>query len=171
MQTAYLVRRKADSFLYVMKKLVLEQLGEKEAAEAENECQVLSKLRNHLNIVKVVEYFKDEGRLCIVMEYADGGDLNALLKSRNGALLREHQVLDYFVQVCLAMKHVHDRKVLHRDIKSANIFLTHNQTVVKLGDFGIAHALNSTMELARTACGAWEAHGAHCIARPAGSGY
>eukprot|EP00966_Prymnesium_polylepis_P092186 2134407-Prymnesium_polylepis.1 len=51
------------------------------------------------------------------------------------------------------MKHVHDRKVLHRDIKSQNIFLTQGRKVVKLGDFGIAHALNSTVELARTACG------------------
>ena len=51
------------------------------------------------------------------------------------------------------MKHVHDRKVLHRDIKSQNVFLTQNRRVVKLGDFGIARVLNSTAELARTACG------------------
>ena len=62
-------------------------------------------------------------------------------------------MLDYFVQLCLAMKHVHDRKVLHRDIKSQNIFLTQNCRVLKLGDFGIARVLNSTVELARTACG------------------
>ena len=42
-------------------------------------------------------------------------------------------MLDYFVQLCLAMKHVHDRKVLHRDIKSQNVFLTQNRRVVKLG--------------------------------------
>ena len=65
----------------------------------------------------------------------------------------EEQVLDWFVQLCLAMKHVHDRKVLHRDIKSQNVFLTQNRKVVKLGDFGIARVLNSTVELAKTACG------------------
>ena len=54
-------------------------------------------------------------------------------------------MLDYFVQLCLAMKHVHDRKVLHRDIKSQNVFLTQNRRVLKLGDFGIARVLTSTI--------------------------
>lgn len=44
---------------------------------------------------------------------------------------------DYFVQICLAIKHVHDRKILHRDLKTQNIFLTRND-IIKLGDFGIA---------------------------------
>ena len=43
--------------------------------------------------------------------------------------------------------------MLHRDIKSQNIFLTQNRRVLKLGDFGIARVLNSTIELAKTACG------------------
>ncbi|XP_022786792.1 serine/threonine-protein kinase Nek5-like [Stylophora pistillata] len=66
--------------------------------------------------------------------------------------LPEDQVLDYFVQICLGLKHVHDRKILHRDLKSQNIFLTKNG-IVKLGDFGIARVLHSTMELARTCIG------------------
>ncbi|KAL6036298.1 hypothetical protein STEG23_024034, partial [Scotinomys teguina] len=61
-------------------------------------------------------------------------------------------ILDWFVQICLALKHVHDRKILHRDIKSQNIFLTKGGTV-QLGDFGIARVLNSTVELARTCIG------------------
>ncbi|CAJ0963399.1 unnamed protein product [Ranitomeya imitator] len=61
-------------------------------------------------------------------------------------------ILDWFVQLCLALKHVHDRKILHRDIKSQNIFLTKSGTI-QLGDFGIARVLNSTIELARTCIG------------------
>jgi len=57
-----------------------------------------------------------------------------------------------FVQLCLALKHVHDRKVLHRDLKSQNIFLMHNG-MIKLGDFGIARVLKHTMEMAKTAIG------------------
>lgn len=60
--------------------------------------------------------------------------------------------MDYFVQVCLALKHIHDRKVLHRDIKSQNIFLT-KQNMVKLGDFGIAKVLDSTKQQVRTMVG------------------
>uniref|UniRef100_A0A2D4NTH2 non-specific serine/threonine protein kinase n=1 Tax=Micrurus surinamensis TaxID=129470 RepID=A0A2D4NTH2_MICSU len=64
----------------------------------------------------------------------------------------EDQIMDWFVQICLALKHVHDRKILHRDIKSQNIFLTKDGTI-QLGDFGIARVLNSTVELARTCIG------------------
>lgn len=50
------------------------------------------------------------------------------------------------------MKHVHDRKILHRDLKSQNVFLT-KKGIVKLGDFGIAKVLNATAENAVTIVG------------------
>ena len=52
------------------------------------------------------------------MDYCDGGDLHSRLQAQRGILLGEDQILDWFVQITLALKHVHDRKVLHRDIKS-----------------------------------------------------
>jgi NIMA (never in mitosis gene a)-related kinase len=60
--------------------------------------------------------------------------------------------LDIFTQCCLALKHIHDRKIVHRDIKAQNIFLTKNK-IVKLGDFGIAKVLNNTMQLCRSMVG------------------
>ncbi|CAF4426268.1 unnamed protein product, partial [Rotaria magnacalcarata] len=54
----------------------------------------------------------------------------------------EELILDWFVQITLALKHVHDRKVLHRDIKSQNVFLTRDGCA-KLGDFGISKVLNT----------------------------
>jgi NIMA (never in mitosis gene a)-related kinase len=61
-------------------------------------------------------------------------------------------VFDWFVQVCLAIKHVHDRKVLHRDLKSQNVFLS-KSGMVKLGDFGIARVLSKTKDMAKTMVG------------------
>jgi NIMA (never in mitosis gene a)-related kinase len=60
-------------------------------------------------------------------------------------MFSEDQVMNWFTQICLAIKHVHDRKILHRDLKSQNVFLT-KLGIVKLGDFGIAKVLSSTVE-------------------------
>ena len=60
--------------------------------------------------------------------------------------------MDWFTQICLAIKHIHDKKILHRDLKSQNIFLTKNG-LIKLGDFGIAKCLNFTLDKARTVVG------------------
>ena len=62
-----------------------------------------------------------------------------------GGFLGEDQILNLFTQICLAMKHIHDRKILHRDLKSGNVFLT-KQGIAKLGDFGIAKVLQSTVD-------------------------
>lgn len=59
-------------------------------------------------------------------------------------LRRENQILDWFVQTCLALKYVHDRKILHRDLKTQNIFLTAKGDI-KIGDFGIGECYNLTI--------------------------
>jgi NIMA (never in mitosis gene a)-related kinase len=64
----------------------------------------------------------------------------------------EDQILYWFTQICLALKHCHDRKILHRDIKAGNIFLM-KSGLIKLGDFGIARVLQSTTEMAATVVG------------------
>lgn len=88
------------------------------------------------------------------MEYAECGDLAKAIHQRKAKknYISEIQVLDWFTQICLAIKHVHDRKILHRDIKGQNIFIGANNSL-KLGDFGIARVLNKTMEKARTVVG------------------
>ena len=53
-----------------------------------------------------------------MMDYCDGGDLYKRISDQKGKFFAEEQILNWFVQLCLALKHVHDRKILHRDIKS-----------------------------------------------------
>jgi len=86
------------------------------------------------------------------MEFCDKGDLEGIVKARRGKLFSEERILDWFVQMCLALKHIHDRKILHRDLKTANIFVM-SGGMLKLGDFGIAKVLANTGELAKTAIG------------------
>lgn len=64
----------------------------------------------------------------------------------------EDQILDWFVQMGLAIKHIHDRKILHRDLKTQNIFMTQTNQI-KIGDFGIARVLQHTYDCAQTAIG------------------
>ncbi len=90
------------------------------------------------------------------MGYADGGDLSSKIKDQRTVsdknYFSEDTVLDWFTQICLGMKHCHDRKILHRDLKAGNVFLCKNG-MVKLGDFGIAKVLNSTIDKASTIVG------------------
>ena len=60
--------------------------------------------------------------------------------------------MDLFCQILLAVRHIHEKKILHRDLKSGNIFLT-STGQVKLGDFGIAKSLCSTLDKAKTFIG------------------
>jgi len=64
----------------------------------------------------------------------------------------ETTILNWFVQLCLSLEYIHGRRMLHRDLKSQNVFLTANNTV-KLGDFGISKVLESTNDVAMTVQG------------------
>ncbi|XP_038127583.1 serine/threonine-protein kinase Nek1 isoform X3 [Cyprinodon tularosa] len=148
---AILVKSREDGRQFVIKEIGISGMSSKERQESRREVAVLANM-SHPNIVQYKESFEEGGCLYIVMDYCEGGDLFRKINSQKGALFSEEQILDWFVQICLALKHVHDRKILHRDIKSQNIFLTKEGTV-QLGDFGIARVLNSTVDLARTCIG------------------
>ncbi|XP_053441753.1 serine/threonine-protein kinase Nek1 isoform X4 [Nycticebus coucang] len=148
---AILVKSTEDGRQYVIKEINISKMSSKEREESSREVAVLANMK-HPNIVQYRESFEEHGSLYIVMDYCEGGDLFKRINAQKGNLFQEDQILDWFVQICLALKHVHDRKILHRDIKSQNIFLTKDGTV-QLGDFGIARVLNSTIELARTCIG------------------
>ncbi|XP_067445516.1 interferon-induced very large GTPase 1-like isoform X3 [Thunnus thynnus] len=149
---AILVKSKEDGHQYVIKEIHgISGMSPEERQKAQKEVEVLANM-SHPNIVKYKESFEVKGHLCIVMDYCEGGDLLEKIKSQKGELFSEEQILDWFVQICLALKHIHDRKILHRDIKPQNIFLTKDGTV-QLGDFGVSRVLNSTLELATTVIG------------------
>ncbi|XP_074397337.1 serine/threonine-protein kinase Nek1 isoform X11 [Zonotrichia albicollis] len=148
---AILVRAKENGQQYVIKEINISKMSHKEREESRREVAVLANMK-HPNIVLYRESFEENGCLYIVMDYCEGGDLFKKINAQKGILFSEDQILDWFVQICLALKHIHDRKILHRDIKSQNIFLTKDGTI-QLGDFGIARVLNSTAELARTCIG------------------
>ncbi|NXG28705.1 NEK1 kinase, partial [Dromaius novaehollandiae] len=148
---AILVKAKENGQQYVIKEINISEMSNKEREESRREVAILANMK-HPNIVLYRESFEENGCLYIVMDYCEGGDLFKKINAQKGVLFSEDQILDWFVQICLALKHIHDRKILHRDIKSQNIFLTKDGTI-QLGDFGIARVLNSTLELTRICIG------------------
>ncbi|KAM9709941.1 serine/threonine-protein kinase Nek5 [Menidia menidia] len=150
---AFLVRhKKGNDGQCVVKEISFRKMSAKEKESSKKEVTLLSKMK-HPNIVSFITSFQDQGSLYIVMEYCDGGDLMKKIHMQRGLPFSEEKIVDWFVQICLGLKHIHDRKILHRDIKAQNIFLTSGGMKAKLGDFGIARMLNNTMELARTCVG------------------
>lgn len=137
---------------YVIKQIDMKFLNEAQISLLLREVQIL-KICDHPNIVKCREVYQTKKKkLCIVMEYGEGGDLEQKIKSQQGHLFPESQILDWFTQMCLALKHVHDKKIIHRDIKSSNVFLKKDNTIL-LGDFGIAKKLKFTDEKAQSQIG------------------
>jgi serine/threonine protein kinase len=126
-------------------------MSDEERRGARRECEILRHL-DHPGILHFIEAFEDEGHLCLVAEHCERGDFTKLLADRRGVLLPEATVLDYFVQLLLALLFCHKKKVLHRDLKLANVFVDARGDL-RLGDFGIARVLKHTMELAKTVVG------------------
>ncbi|XP_029417252.1 serine/threonine-protein kinase Nek8 isoform X4 [Nannospalax galili] len=117
-------------------------MTKEERQAAQNECQVL-KLLNHPNVIEYYENFLEDKALMIAMEYAPGGTLAEFIQKRCNSLLEEETILHFFVQILLALHHVHTHLILHRDLKTQNILLDKHRMVVKIGDFGISKILSS----------------------------
>ena len=136
----------------VIKQTDMRHLDEYEMTNAVLEGKLLEAFR-HPYIIRFLDVYRTlTGKLCIVMENAGAGDLATRIVNQKGVRIPEDQIIDWFIQLALAVKHVHDRKVIHRDIKSQNIFMTESGQI-KLGDFGIARTLDYTGQMATTCVG------------------
>lgn len=139
--------------LYVMKVIDMSRMDGKMRKDAVNEVKVLSSLK-HPYIVSYRESFTENRQLAIVMDYAEGGDLHQRIQRtrQEGKQIQETRVVRWFTEATLALKYMHDKHVLHRDLKSQNLFLTAHDRL-RVGDFGISKVLENTAAFARTTIG------------------
>jgi len=174
--TAWLLRSPTTGVLVVGKEVPVDGQGSSGrtlAATVENEVRILSAL-HHPNIVAYYGAFRpSHGRLTIVMEYCDGGSLGEALDDcvELGFHLSRLTALRWARQLVEALAHLHHKRVLHRDLKTTNVFLSgpdpsrlakkhdglqggwQEMRTVKLGDFGVSRALSNRTVLAETVCG------------------
>ena len=138
--TVYKVRRITDNQIYALKKVRIENLSYKEKENSLNEVRILASVRSPY-IISYKESFIDEidQTLCIVMEFADDGDLfqKINLYEKKKLFFEENEAWKLFIQITKALRDLHEYNILHRDMKSANVFMFKNGKV-KLGDLNVS---------------------------------
>ena len=136
----FLVHRLIDGQTYAMKQVRISQLTDKEKKNSLNEIRILASL-SHKNIIGYKDAFFDENSktLNIVMEYADNGDMSQKIKYnlKHGLLFRENIIWNYLIQILEGLCYLHQNNIIHRDLKSANIFLMKDGTI-KIGDLNVS---------------------------------
>ena len=138
--TVFKVKRNIDKKIYALKKVKILNLSEKEKENALNEVRILASVKSNF-VVSYKEAFFDEkdNTLCIIMEFADRGDLyQKIVQHKKSAIFfEESDIWRIFIQLVKGLKSLHDLKILHRDMKSANVFLFSNGSA-KLGDLNVS---------------------------------
>ncbi|XP_077847584.1 serine/threonine-protein kinase Nek11 isoform X6 [Macaca mulatta] len=153
--TVYLVsdkKAKRGEELKVLKEISVGELNPNETVQANLEAQLLSKL-DHPAIVKFHASFVEQDNFCIITEYCEGRDLDYKIQEYKeaGKIFPDNQIIEWFIQLLLGVDYMHERRILHRDLKSKNIFLKNN--LLKIGDFGVSRLLMGSCDLATTLTG------------------
>ena len=136
--TVYTVKSRLDSNVYVMKKMELNHLKESQQRECYREVSILRKV-SHPNIIKYYASFLENESLCIIMEYAELGDLYTLIKhyKRHQKYFDELLLWRISYEVLTGLEYLHSNNIIHRDIKCLNLFLSKDHHV-KIGDLGVS---------------------------------
>lgn len=137
--SVYQVKRKKDGNIYAMKRVKFAAMSSKEKDNALNEVRILASVQ-HANIIGYKEsFYDDESKtLNIIMDYADEGDLDGRIKKHieRRTNFPENEIWKYLIEILQGLKSLHSVKIMHRDLKCANIFL--KSGVIKLGDLNVS---------------------------------
>jgi len=128
-----------------------DELSDEQKYELYHEVRILSSL-SHPNIVQYLDSARQQGELCIWMEYCEGGTLALAIKRRAGTPFETAVVVRWLHQLASALTYVHAECILHRDLKTANVFLTASGDI-KLGDFGLSRTLSTYTHFATSVVG------------------
>ncbi len=136
--SVYKVKDKNNNCFYAIKTIDIKKNNKQ---DIEREINIL-KTFNSEYIVKYFDSFSDQNYCYIVMEYCDDSDLSKLIKEHreNNELIEETKILTIINSICLGLKEIHAKNIIHRDFRPKNIFLNKNNKT-KIGDFGISKQL------------------------------
>lgn len=123
---------------------------EKHYTRIKREVECLKELR-HPHIIQLDDVFQTKRFICIVTEYASGGDLYDFIRAQPENRLSEQEALRLFWQMIDAVAHCHSRHIVHRDLKPENVLLS--GTDVKIADFGFSRTFDPDNQMLSTCCG------------------
>ena len=150
--SVYKVKRKSDQQVYALKKVRMMNLSTKEKENALNEVRILASIQSK-NIISYKEAFIDDisQALCIIMEFADDGDMfqKIVKHQKDETSFDEQFIWKTFITVVRGLKALHDLNIMHRDLKSANIFLNKDGTA-KLGDLNVSKVAKRGLSYTQT---------------------
>ena len=135
----YKAKRINEPLIYVIKQISLNGLTDFQINQVKTEAKILSLIKSNY-VVKYYDSFFENGDLNIVMEYCDNGDLCNYLNKQK-LPLKEDLIWQMFIKITLGLTAIHKMKILHRDLKTLNIFLKKDMEI-KIGDLGVAKELN-----------------------------
>mmetsp|Transcript_41658 Transcript_41658/g.79602 ORF Transcript_41658/g.79602 Transcript_41658/m.79602 type:complete len:516 (+) Transcript_41658:462-2009(+) len=143
--SVFRVRRLSDNKIYALKETNVKHMSAQDRADAVNEIRLLASVRHH-HVTNYHEAFVDGNRLCIVMEYAPHGDLARAIRKRAAQqkYFSEDQIWNYLIQICHGLQALHAARILHRDVKTANVLRCAGE-IVKLSDLGVAKLMKGAM--------------------------
>ncbi|CAD8157658.1 unnamed protein product [Paramecium octaurelia] len=154
----YLVRYKFNGQFMALKMISKSFIEQHDKFQiVQNERDIMVHLANnnnsHPNLCKLLCAFETKNWVCFAMEYCPGGELFQQLKRVKK--MDEQQAKFYFSQVCMAIHHLHENKVIYRDIKPENILID-SEGHIKLADFGLAKPNVEDDKMAYSFCGSPE---------------
>ena len=140
-----------DNKYYALKKIPINLLEKEEIDKYKEEINILSSFDNEY-IIKYYDSKIDNNYINIYMEYGGDKNLKQFIESRENRLIEEEKIVNIILQICLGLKEIHRKKIIHRDLTPDNIFIN-EYNKIKIGDFGVSKRLGTFKRTAYTQVG------------------